>query len=70
MRARDGVDGVMDAGMGMEYRAADACPLQNNKEVLRVAIITGVAFASLTIPLSCLLAFCPKTTSNTLSNLI
>jgi hypothetical protein len=62
----------MDTDMGTDYRDADAglsLPLHNS-EALRVVIIAGVSFASLTIPLSSLLACCPKATSNTLSNLI
>jgi hypothetical protein len=59
--------------MGMDYLDVDADlsqPLHTDSKVLRAAIIAGVSFVSLTIPLSCLLAFCPKATSNILSNLI
>jgi hypothetical protein len=55
----------MDMDMWMDYRDADvglSLPLHNNSEALRIAIIAGVSFASLTIPLSRLLAFCPKAT--------
>jgi hypothetical protein len=59
--------------MGMDYLDVDADllqPLHTDSKVLRVTIIAGVSFVSLTIPLFRLLAFCPKATSNTFSNLI
>jgi hypothetical protein len=60
-----------DMGVGIDYRDADLSqPLHTDSEALRVAIIAGVSFASLTIPLSRLLVLYPKATSNTLSNLI
>ncbi|KAJ7921562.1 hypothetical protein B0H13DRAFT_2415287 [Mycena leptocephala] len=62
----------MDTDMGMDYRDADAGlsqPLHTDSKALRVAVIAGVSFASFSIPLSRLLAFCPKATLNTFSNL-
>jgi hypothetical protein len=50
-------------GMGMGYQDADLSqPLHTDSKILtlRVVIVAGVSLASLTIPLSCLLAFCPK----------
>jgi hypothetical protein len=71
MEQREREKAQMDTAMGMDYRDADLSqPLHNNSKALRVVVIAGVFFASFTIPLSRLLVFCPKATSNALSNLI
>ncbi|KAJ7921632.1 hypothetical protein B0H13DRAFT_2655956 [Mycena leptocephala] len=59
----------MDTDMGMDYRDAGlSLSLHTDSKALRVAIITGVAFASLTIPLSSLSQNChPKIDGSTIT---
>jgi hypothetical protein len=60
MEQRQREKAQMDTDMEMDCRDADAGLSLPLHKALRVAIIAGASFASLIIPLSCLLAFCPK----------